>query len=75
MKGGRVIVSITSPRFAGDSTLEACYEGETYLRLGSRGDSVKKVQEVLIDAGYPLPVYGADGIFGSCTLITENLLL
>lgn len=64
MKGGRIIANITSPRFAGDSVLEACYEGKTDLRLGSRGDSVRKVQEVLIDAGYPLPECGADGIFG-----------
>lgn len=58
------MVNLTSPRFEGDPVLEACYEGETILSQGSRGDSVRKIQEVLIDSGYPLPDYGANGTFG-----------
>ncbi|MCJ7695442.1 MAG: peptidoglycan-binding protein [Anaerolineaceae bacterium] len=65
------MVNITSPRFEGDHVLEACYEGETYLSLGSRGDSVRKIQEVLVDAGYPLP--RADGIFGRETNIAVKM--
>lgn len=41
----------------------------TYKELsnGSRGDDVKKLQQSLIDAGYDLGSYGADGIYGNAT--------
>ena len=38
------------------------------LRKGSKGDSVKRMQEKLIAAGYTLAKYGADGKFGAETL-------
>ena len=38
------------------------------LRKGSRGDAVRELQEKLMDLGYDLGVYGADGIFGNKTL-------
>jgi N-acetylmuramoyl-L-alanine amidase len=37
------------------------------LRVGDRGSFVKEIQEDLIRAGFPLPKYGADGIFGEET--------
>ncbi|WP_246326885.1 peptidoglycan-binding domain-containing protein [[Anoxybacillus] calidus] len=37
------------------------------LKIGDRGPFVKEVQEDLIRAGFPLPKYGADGIFGEET--------
>jgi N-acetylmuramoyl-L-alanine amidase len=37
------------------------------LKIGDRGSFVKEVQEDLIRAGFPLPKYGADGIFGEET--------
>jgi len=58
---------LQSPRFAGDPVLEACFDNETLLRSGSRGPAVEKLQQALIDAGFPLPRFGVDGIFGSET--------
>jgi len=37
------------------------------VRTGSRGDTVKQMQSLLVAAGFPLPVFGVDGIFGSET--------
>jgi peptidoglycan hydrolase-like protein with peptidoglycan-binding domain len=54
---------LRSPRFAGDPVLEACFDNERLLQFGSRGPAVEKVQQALIDAGFPLPVFGVDGIF------------
>jgi hypothetical protein len=47
--------------------LEACFDNEQLLRFGSKGPAVVKLQQALIDAGFPLPKFGADGIFGSET--------
>jgi hypothetical protein len=65
---------LTSVRFAGDETLEACYDGEKsrYLRYGSRGEPVTKIQQALIDLGYSMPIStkktgSPDGIFGAET--------
>ncbi|HSN40657.1 MAG TPA: DUF4157 domain-containing protein [Burkholderiales bacterium] len=58
---------LRSPRFAGDPVLEACFDNERYVRYGSRGPAVEKIQQALIDAGFPLPVFGVDGIFESET--------
>ncbi len=54
-------------RFAGDPVLEACLDGERILQQGASGDAVTKIQQALIDAGFPLPQFGADGSFGSET--------
>lgn len=37
------------------------------LRLGARGEAVKRLQTLLLTAGCLLPRYGADGIFGTET--------
>ena len=58
---------LTSPRFSGDAILEACFDNERVLTTGARGDAVRKVQQALIDAGFALPKFGADGSFGSET--------
>jgi peptidoglycan hydrolase-like protein with peptidoglycan-binding domain len=58
---------LRAARFAGDPVLEACFDGERLLRFGSRGAAVEKLQQALIDAGFPLPVFGVDGIFESET--------
>lgn len=55
---------LSSPRFAGDPVLEACYDDERYLRFGHSGPAVRKVQEALIVAGHPLERFGPDGDFG-----------
>ncbi len=38
------------------------------LRKGSRGEAVRELQSRLMERGYDLGVYGADGIFGKKTL-------
>lgn len=38
------------------------------LQKGNKGDSVKYLQTLLMDHGYSLPKYGADGDFGNETL-------
>ena len=38
------------------------------LRLGSKGEAVREMQQKLLQAGEALPRYGADGDFGSETL-------
>ncbi len=64
---------LTSPRFKGDIKLEACYDDQDRLNLWDRGESVKKVQQALVDlGGYDLGKYGpekngADGIYGPKT--------
>ena len=37
------------------------------LRRGDKGENVKKMQKLLLERGYKLPKYGADGDFGSET--------
>lgn len=34
------------------------------ISVGSKGEGVKEIQEILISLGYELPKYGADGSFG-----------
>ncbi|MCI0711468.1 MAG: peptidoglycan-binding protein [Chloroflexi bacterium] len=60
---------LTSPRFAGNSTLEAAYDHETLVSRvqNHTGDPVRLIQESLLQLGYQLPEHGADGIFGSET--------
>jgi peptidoglycan hydrolase-like protein with peptidoglycan-binding domain len=73
--GGSVVLNRTigdghdlqSPRFAGDDVLEGCFDNERLLQFGSRGPAVEKLQQALVDAGFPLPVFGVDGIFESET--------
>ncbi len=55
---------LTSPRFAGDPILEACFNDKGRLKKGDKGPAVTKIQEALIDFGIPLPKFGADGDFG-----------
>jgi len=58
---------LKSPRFTGDPILEACFDNERLLRTGDRGPAVVKIQQALIDAGFPMPRFGADGVFGAET--------
>ncbi|MDX2241493.1 MAG: DUF4157 domain-containing protein [Leptolyngbyaceae cyanobacterium bins.302] len=60
---------LTSPRFAGDEILEACYDGEKdkYLKRNAEGEAVAKVQQALVELGYPLPKSGVDGLYGDET--------
>lgn len=58
---------LNAARFAGDPVLEACFDNERVLTTGSSGEAVRKIQQALIDAGFPLPKFGVDGMFGSET--------
>ncbi len=58
---------LQAARFAGDAVLEACFDDERLLQSGNRGAAVETLQQALIDAGFPLPRFGVDGIFGSET--------
>ncbi|WP_368384674.1 peptidoglycan-binding protein, partial [[Clostridium] scindens] len=35
------------------------------IKRGSKGETVKKMQQLLMAVGYGLPKYGADGSFGA----------
>jgi hypothetical protein len=61
--------NLQSERFGGDDRLENIFDGkqEQFLRSGSTGDAVLKVQQTLIELGFPLPKFGADGKFGDET--------
>lgn len=66
---------LRSTRFAGDSDLTNVLNGGLRLAAAgtspfpapvlSSGPTIQKVQQALIDIGYPLPMFGADGTFGS----------
>jgi peptidoglycan hydrolase-like protein with peptidoglycan-binding domain len=58
---------LESPRFKGDYKLEQTHDDLDYLATGSKGEPVQKVQSGLMDLGYQLPKFGADGDFGSET--------
>lgn len=42
--------------------------GTVTLRKGSNGEAVKELQNLLLDHGYKLPQYGADGDYGAETV-------
>ena len=58
---------LTSTDFKGDKDLEACFDGEKLIGIGSSGGAVLKIQNKLLSLGYQLPKFGADGAFGSET--------
>lgn len=60
---------LSSPWLAGDAQLEGAFDNEAgrFLRRGSRGTSVKRVQQLLYFLGFDIGRHGADGIFGPDT--------
>lgn len=54
---------LTAVRFVGNADLEAVYDNERLLRFGDSGQAVSLMQQALVDAGFPLPRFGVDGIF------------
>jgi Domain of unknown function (DUF4157)/Putative peptidoglycan binding domain len=58
---------LAAPRFASDQVLQDCLDGKQFLRVGDHGGAVAKIQQALIDAGFPLLKFGADGKFGDET--------
>ncbi len=59
--------ALTNDRFKSDLNLQAIFMGLTVLSKLHNGATVKAVQDALIELNCPLPVYGADGQFGSET--------
>jgi len=53
-----------SRRFQGDAVLDLVLNNRRELRRGNQSSAVAKIQQALLDLGYPLPVHGADGKFG-----------
>ncbi len=51
-------------RFRSDASLNAILNNRALMRSGSRGPSVVKIQQALVDLDHPLPRFGADGDFG-----------
>jgi len=47
--------------------LQEVFDGKKVMGHGDRGEAVRLIQVALMNAGFPLPLYGADGIFGSET--------
>lgn len=60
---------LSSPWLAGDARLEGAFDNEVgnFLRRGSRGTPVKRVQQLLFFLGFDIGTHGADGIFGDDT--------
>ena len=50
-----------------DSGNGSCALGDRLLKKGCRGEDVAQLQQIMIDMGYDLPKYGADGDFGAET--------
>lgn len=61
--------NLQSEQFSGNDRLENIFDGkqEEFLRFGSSGDAVVKVQQTLIELGFLLLRFGADGEFGNET--------
>lgn len=55
---------LRSGRFALNSRLEAAFDNESVIMRGATGSAVKKIQQALLDFGFRLPRFGADGEFG-----------
>lgn len=64
MSGGH---GLTATRFTDEPVFEAIYDGRRLLRVGDRGPAVERLQQALVDTGFSLPRFGADGVFGSET--------
>ncbi len=59
--------TLTSPRFVGDATLEACLNDRARLAQGDVSRSTARIQQALIDLGHDLGPTGADTVYGART--------
>jgi peptidoglycan hydrolase-like protein with peptidoglycan-binding domain len=60
---GSAAEGIQNPRFT-DPTLSQVADGRRTLGPGARGPAVTQTQQALLDLGFDLPIYGADGAYG-----------
>lgn len=72
---GHTVVVLNNGDKAGNAVVEpeAYKPGERLLRNGCEGDDVKDVQSALLQLGYDLGKWGADGDFGDCTEIAVEM--
>lgn len=59
--------NLQAARFKGDIRLEQTFDNERLIYFGAQGLHVMKIQKGLMDIGFELPKFGADGIFGNET--------
>ena len=64
---GQGAKTLTSPRFVGDATLEACLNDRARLAQGDVSRSTARIQQALIDLGHDLGPTGADMVYGAKT--------
>lgn len=64
---GHTVVVLSDGAKAGDSPVDKPVDNSTGLKRGSKGEDVRKLQAQLMELGYELPKYGADGEYGSET--------
>jgi peptidoglycan hydrolase-like protein with peptidoglycan-binding domain len=60
-------MALNNSRFADDLVLQACADGTHLMEPPEKGLAVRRVQWALLDLGFDLPMFGADGNFGSET--------
>lgn len=65
---GHTVVVLSDGAKAGDSPVDKPVDNSTGLKRGSKGEDVRKLQAQLMELGYELPKYGADGEYGSETV-------
>jgi peptidoglycan hydrolase-like protein with peptidoglycan-binding domain len=58
---------LQSHRFKGDEKIKKVLNGKLIVGKGSQGAHVRIIQQALVDAGFKLPKFGVDGIFGNET--------
>lgn len=65
--GGVQCRNLASPRLAGNSRFERVLDNRSVIEVGDRGPEVRQIQQLLIDLGFNLGGFGADGRFGAET--------
>ncbi|MGW0915389.1 peptidoglycan-binding domain-containing protein [Streptomyces sp. NPDC002784] len=60
-------MGLSNPRFSDDPVLQQCAANTHVMGLQEKGLAVRRVQWALLDLGFDLPMFGADGDFGSET--------
>ena len=65
---GHTVVVLSDGAKAGDSPVDKPVDNSTVLKRGSKGEDVRRLQARLMELGYELPKYGADGEYGSETV-------
>jgi hypothetical protein len=58
---------LTSPRLDNNVRFEDILNGRSVMTMGDTGMEVRRIQQLLIDLGIPMPVNGANGTFNTET--------